>query len=54
MFSVNDLGGSRSGEGKSSSAADVVVQEIKAKGGKAVPDYSMFLNLLCYLSLHSI
>lgn len=42
FFSVNDLGGSRSGEGKSSSAADVVVQEIKSKGGKAVADYSMF------------
>lgn len=36
------MGGSRSGEGKSSSAADVVVQEIKSKGGKAVADYSMF------------
>ena len=28
---VNDLGGSRSGEGKSSGAADKVVQEIKGK-----------------------
>ncbi|XP_071039115.1 peroxisomal multifunctional enzyme type 2 isoform X3 [Parasteatoda tepidariorum] len=36
---VNDLGGTRSGEGKSSSAADAVVKEIKAKGGKAVPNY---------------
>ncbi|KAL3199158.1 hypothetical protein MRX96_014122 [Rhipicephalus microplus] len=33
---VNDLGGSRSGEGKSSSAADKVVEEIKAKGGRAI------------------
>lgn len=39
-FLVNDLGGSRAGEGKSSSAADRVVQEIRSKGGKAVPDYS--------------
>lgn len=37
---VNDLGVSRKGEGKSSSAADIVVQEIKSKGGKAVPDYN--------------
>ncbi|GIY74336.1 hypothetical protein CEXT_629571, partial [Caerostris extrusa] len=36
---VNDLGGTRSGEGKSSTAADAVVQEIKAKGGKAVANY---------------
>lgn len=36
---VNDLGGSRSGEGASSKAADVVVDEIKAKGGKAVANY---------------
>ncbi|GIY49388.1 hypothetical protein CDAR_600721 [Caerostris darwini] len=36
---VNDLGGTRSGEGKSSAAADAVVQEIKAKGGKAVANY---------------
>lgn len=37
---VNDLGGSRSGEGKSSSAADKVVEDIKAKGGRAVADYN--------------
>ncbi|XP_078070733.1 peroxisomal multifunctional enzyme type 2 isoform X1 [Mustelus asterias] len=36
---VNDLGGSIKGEGKSSSAADRVVEEIRAKGGKAVPNY---------------
>jgi len=36
---VNDLGGSASGEG-ASRAADVVVNEIKAKGGKAVADYN--------------
>ena len=29
---VNDLGGSRSGEGKSSKAADVVVEEIRSNG----------------------
>ncbi|KAI1283199.1 Peroxisomal multifunctional enzyme type 2 [Halotydeus destructor] len=37
---VNDLGGSRSGEGSSQKAADLVVNEIKAKGGKAVADYN--------------
>lgn len=29
---VNDLGGSRTGEGANSKAADVVVNEIRAKG----------------------
>ncbi|NXG37096.1 DHB4 enzyme, partial [Dromaius novaehollandiae] len=36
---VNDLGGDFKGYGKSSSAADRVVNEIRAKGGKAVPNY---------------
>lgn len=38
-FTVNDLGGNFKGEGKSSRAADIVVEEIRAKGGKAVPNY---------------
>jgi NAD(P)-dependent dehydrogenase (short-subunit alcohol dehydrogenase family) len=33
---VNDLGGSKTGVGSSSSAADNVVEEIKALGGEAV------------------
>lgn len=37
---VNDLGGNPSGEGASSRAADVVVNEIKAKGGEAVANYN--------------
>ena len=36
---VNDLGGGFKGEGKSSSAADAVVAEIKAAGGEAVANY---------------
>ncbi len=36
---VNDLGGSHTGEGKSSSAADKVVAEIVAAGGEAVASY---------------
>ncbi|NXE80009.1 DHB4 enzyme, partial [Cochlearius cochlearius] len=36
---VNDLGVDFKGYGKSSSAADKVVNEIRAKGGKAVPNY---------------
>ncbi|MCA9677214.1 MAG: SDR family NAD(P)-dependent oxidoreductase, partial [Myxococcales bacterium] len=36
---VNDLGGTFTGEGKSSSAADKVVEEIKAAGGTAVANY---------------
>ncbi|KAF2098846.1 peroxisomal hydratase-dehydrogenase-epimerase [Rhizodiscina lignyota] len=41
---VNDLGGSFKGEGKSNKAADVVVDEIKSKGGKAVPNYDSVEN----------
>ncbi|MBX3207817.1 MAG: SDR family NAD(P)-dependent oxidoreductase [Labilithrix sp.] len=36
---VNDLGGGATGAGKSSSAADKVVEEIKAAGGEAVANY---------------
>src|SRR5499427_1430982 len=36
---VNDLGGTFTGEGKSSSAADKVVAEIKQAGGEAVSNY---------------
>jgi 3-hydroxyacyl-CoA dehydrogenase/3a,7a,12a-trihydroxy-5b-cholest-24-enoyl-CoA hydratase len=36
---VNDLGGAHTGEGKSSSAADAVVAEIRAAGGAAVANY---------------
>jgi 3-hydroxyacyl-CoA dehydrogenase/3a,7a,12a-trihydroxy-5b-cholest-24-enoyl-CoA hydratase len=36
---VNDLGGSHTGEGKSASAADKVVAEIKDKGGEAVANH---------------
>lgn len=36
---VNDLGGGAHGEGKSSAAADKVVEEIKAMGGDAVANY---------------
>lgn len=33
------MGGNFKGEGKSSRAADIVVEEIRAKGGKAVANY---------------
>ena len=36
---VNDLGGSTSGEGKSSESADLVVEEIGQAGGEAVANY---------------
>src|SRR5215212_5700984 len=36
---VNDLGGSAFGQGKSSAAADKVVEEIKAAGGEAAASY---------------
>ncbi|KAK2580881.1 hypothetical protein KPH14_005952 [Odynerus spinipes] len=41
---VNDLGGGRHGEGKSSEAADRVVAEIKKNGGKAVANYDSVLD----------
>lgn len=36
---VNDLGGGAHGDGKSSTAADKVVEEIRAMGGEAVANY---------------
>ena len=36
---MNDLGGSTTGSGSSSSAADAVVAEIKQSGGEAVANY---------------
>ena len=38
-FTVNDLGGTWTGEGKSSKAADEVVALIRANGGTAVANY---------------
>ncbi len=36
---VNDLGGARDGTGKGSTMAEKVVEEIKAAGGQAAPNY---------------
>uniref|UniRef100_A0A8C7D5D2 Hydroxysteroid (17-beta) dehydrogenase 4 n=1 Tax=Oncorhynchus kisutch TaxID=8019 RepID=A0A8C7D5D2_ONCKI len=52
---VNDLGGDIKGGGKSSNAADKVVEEIKAKGGKAVANYGgeqhpAFINTFACIS----
>jgi len=41
---VNDLGGSTHGEGASSRAADLVVEEIKKAGGEAVGNYDSVEN----------
>lgn len=41
---VNDLGGSGAGDGASNSAADSVVEEIKAFGGDAVANYDSVEN----------
>ncbi|KAF9146338.1 hypothetical protein BGX30_001352 [Mortierella sp. GBA39] len=41
---VNDLGGSTTGEGASNRAADIVVEEIRAAGGKAVANYDSVLD----------
>lgn len=49
---MNDLGGNTKGGGKSSAAADKVVEEIRAKGGKAVANYGekfgLFLSLVSF------
>ena len=41
---VNDLGGGAHGDGKSSAAADRVVEEIRAMGGEAVANYDSVEN----------
>lgn len=41
---VNDLGGSTSGEGSDKSAADLVVDEIKAAGGEATANYDSVVD----------
>lgn len=41
---VNDLGGAMKGDGSSSTAADAVVQEIRASGGSAVANYDSVEN----------
>ncbi|XP_066262129.1 peroxisomal multifunctional enzyme type 2-like isoform X1 [Euwallacea similis] len=41
---VNDLGGTRHGDGSSSSAADIVVEEIRRSGGTAVADYNSVVD----------
>lgn len=41
---VNDLGGHWNGEGKSTNAADLVVDEIKNGGGTAVADYNSVVD----------
>lgn len=47
---VNDLGGSMDGQGKSSKAADVVVDEIRAKNGTAVANYGLFIYSMSLIS----
>lgn len=41
---VNDLGGGRHGDGSSKKAADVVVDEIRRNGGKAVANYDSVVD----------
>ena len=40
---MNDLGGDRSGSGSSARTADLVVEEIKKNGGKAVANYGKLI-----------
>ncbi len=42
---VNDLGGARDGSGSDQSAADKVVEEIKAFGGEAIGNYDSVANV---------
>lgn len=42
---VNDVGGTRAGTGSDQSAADAVVKEIEAAGGKAVASYTSVADL---------
>jgi len=51
---VNDLGVDIKGGGKSSAAADKVVEEIRAKGGKAVANYGEKFGLLSYHPFSSL
>ena len=55
-LSVNDLGGDQKGGGKSSRPADIVVEEIRAKGGVAVSNYGAFTQLYIHYtrSAHKI
>ncbi len=41
---VNDLGGTFSGDGESTKAADTVVEEIRAAGGEAIPNYNSVVD----------
>lgn len=43
---MNDLGGDIKGGGKSSAAADKVVDEIRRAGGKAVANYGKLISFL--------
>ena len=47
---MNDLGADTKGGGKSSAAADKVVEEIRAKGGKAVANYGEKFGMALTLS----
>ena len=40
LLVINDLGGARDGVGTSSAAAEMVAEEIRAAGGKAVADFN--------------
>lgn len=51
---MNDLGVDIKGGGKSSAAADKVVEEIRAKGGKAVANYGEKFGLLSYHPFSSL
>jgi NAD(P)-dependent dehydrogenase (short-subunit alcohol dehydrogenase family)/acyl dehydratase/putative sterol carrier protein len=42
---INDLGGTRDGQGGSSSMADAVVREIEAMGGEAIANYDSVTDL---------